>query len=226
MKNPILKIKEYYMKLQIGTVGADANKVTKPTTGAFTIVESLVAISILVIAVLGPIVIISQALRTSFFARDQMTAYYLAQESIEHIRNLRDRNSFRNISASEWLQEMTYLSGVLETAPALANASTPAPQKYSLVRTAGGYKLEACPSNTCALLNVNVDNGTYGETGAGNLKPSIYTREITFHEAPGDSSGTHEIAVEVLMKWAQTGGMYQFKLRENLTNWKIQSFSN
>ncbi|MFM2383656.1 MAG: hypothetical protein RIQ72_228 [Candidatus Parcubacteria bacterium] len=188
-----------------------------------TIVESLVAISILVIAVLGPLVIVSQALRTSFFARDQLTTYYLAQEVIEHVRNLRDKNSLTKTDALEWLNEITYISGSIETSPTIEPIDSPNPKKYRLVRD-GGYKLEACPSNDCGKLNVNTVTGVYGEVSAADMKESIYTREVVFYQAPGDSLGEQEVAIEVTLKWNQVGGVYQFKLRENLLNWKIQKF--
>ncbi len=188
-----------------------------------TIIESLVAISILVIAVLGPLVIVSQALRTSFFARDQLTTYYLAQEVIEHVRNLRDKNSLTKTDAAEWLNGITYMNGSLETSPTVEPVNSSNPKKYRLVRD-NGYKLEACPSNDCGKLNVNKTTGVYGELGGQDIKESIYTREVVFYQALGDSSAEQEVTVEVTLKWNQVGGVYQFKLRENILNWKIQKF--
>lgn len=193
------------------------------TQSGLTIVESLISISILVIAVLGPLVIVSQALRTSFFARDQLTTYYLAQEVIEHVRNLRDKNSLIKTDASQWLSNITYLGTTPESAPTIVSQSATNPQKYRLVRD-GGYRLEACPLTGCGKLNINTATGVYGEVNGMNLRPSIYTREVIFYQAPGDTSGQQEVLVEVTLKWNQVGGVYQFKLRESLLNWKIQKF--
>lgn len=194
----------------------------KDTQKALTLVETLVAISILVVAVLGPLVIVSQALRTSFFARDQLTAYYLAQETIEHIRNMRDENSLTRTNASDWLKNITYQNGVLEDYPTVVAIDEPNPKKYRLIRN-GGYVLEACPSNDCGKLTINTDSNVYGEIN-GNIKDSIYTREVVFYQAPGDSSATSEVNIVVIIKWNQVGGVYQFKLRENLLNWKIAQY--
>lgn len=59
----------------------------------FTLVETLVAITILMIAVIVPLSIVANALQSSYFARDQITATYLAQDAIEYIRSLRDTDA-------------------------------------------------------------------------------------------------------------------------------------
>lgn len=59
---------------------------------AFTIIETLVAITILMIAISGPLSSSFRALTASTAARDQMTANFLAQEAIEMVRNVKDNN--------------------------------------------------------------------------------------------------------------------------------------
>ncbi len=59
---------------------------------AFTIIETLVAITILMIAISGPLTSSFRALTASSAARDQMTANFLAQEAIELVRNVKDKN--------------------------------------------------------------------------------------------------------------------------------------
>lgn len=68
----------------------------------FTIVETLVAITILMIAIAGPLVVASKGLFGANVSKDQMIASYLAQESIEVVKNLRD-NNISNGVAGGWL---------------------------------------------------------------------------------------------------------------------------
>ncbi len=63
----------------------------KPTKG-FTLVETLVAISILMLAVTGPLYFSSESLKAATYSRDQITAFYLAQDAFEQIRKIRDDN--------------------------------------------------------------------------------------------------------------------------------------
>lgn len=60
--------------------------------GGFTLIEALVAISILTIAVTGPLSLASKGLAYSSYAKDEITAFYLANEAIDVIRNIRDTN--------------------------------------------------------------------------------------------------------------------------------------
>lgn len=62
----------------------------------FSLVETLVALSILLIAVVAPISLIGDSLHKIYYAKDQMIAINLAQEGIEIMRSARDTNKLRN----------------------------------------------------------------------------------------------------------------------------------
>ncbi len=62
----------------------------------FTLIETLVAISILLIAIVGPMVLVTNGIKIAFYARDQITAVYLAQDALEAVRYLRDSDSQTN----------------------------------------------------------------------------------------------------------------------------------
>lgn len=56
----------------------------------FTLLETMVAIAILLVAVVAPISLIGDSLSNLYYARDQMIAVNLAQEGIEMVRQVRD----------------------------------------------------------------------------------------------------------------------------------------
>ena len=66
----------------------------------FTLIEALVAIAILTMSIAGPMVTASDGLKNSIYARDQIVAFYIAQEGVEIIRSVRDGNALNN---APWL---------------------------------------------------------------------------------------------------------------------------
>ena len=68
----------------------------------FTIIETLVAITILMISIAGPLTIAQKGFNAGIYAKDQVTASYLAQDAMEYIKNVRDNNVFASPS-QDWL---------------------------------------------------------------------------------------------------------------------------
>jgi len=62
----------------------------KGIKNGFTLVEALVAISILMVAVVTPMTIAQKGLGSANYSKDQMTAAFLAQDALEFIKNQRD----------------------------------------------------------------------------------------------------------------------------------------
>ena len=56
----------------------------------FTLVESLVAIAILMVAIAGPMYLSQKGLATTELSTNQMIASYLAQDGMEAVKNIRD----------------------------------------------------------------------------------------------------------------------------------------
>ncbi|MBI2048693.1 MAG: type II secretion system protein [Parcubacteria group bacterium] len=79
----------------------------------FTLIETLVAVSLLVIAIAGPMSLAAQSLSSAFYARDQMTAFHLAQEAIEAVRFVRDGNILINNVAGTPVVDL--LAGIPDT---------------------------------------------------------------------------------------------------------------
>lgn len=140
----------------------------------FTLIEALIAISILVISIAGPITIASKGLSSAMFARDQVTAFYLAQEAIEFIRNKRDENNIKN---SNWLAGFeTCLNGT------------------SCIIDAKNGKINNCPDDICPVIKYDKNTGFYDYSNNG--KDSMFTRKIML-----TTIDSKEIKVEVALSW-------------------------
>ncbi len=211
----------------------------------FTLIETLVAISILTIALTGPLAIIAQALRSSYYSRDEITAYYLAQEAIEYIRNKRDANGLKGanlVAPEDWLQGVAVDSD--DPTSSLINPYLSTGEsdqiKAVLIRSNDGYKLQRCAA-TCPPLKFNtsyssatIEANTYALYGDNNAdSDSIFTREVIFSEAPpyvdsNDPNATvvhpkdREVIVTVRVSWVSPAGTPSVSVREHLTNWQIE----
>jgi len=209
----------------------------------FTILETLVAISILILAITAPLAIIAQALRSSYYARDQITAYYLAQEAVEFLRNKRDFVGLQgNVDATQWatsFQAHATPGNPDADIDIVNNSLDPNPTKAYLIRTAGtagGYKLVECPGNVCpAVPYSTADSGVlYGLEGDD---PSIFTREVVIREAILGQTGNfdeedgsvrdpalRETVIQVRVTWRMADGTQSegVTIVEHLTNWQLE----
>lgn len=64
----------------------------------FTLVETLVAVAILVAGIIGPLELISRSLHSAPFSKNNLIAYNLAQEGIELVRAIRDNNMLCDVN--------------------------------------------------------------------------------------------------------------------------------
>lgn len=76
----------------------------------FTLVEALVAITVLTLALGGPMTLATRSIKDSLASRNKVVAFYLAQEAIEYVRNVRDSNFLNKMSggAPGWLDGLGY----------------------------------------------------------------------------------------------------------------------
>lgn len=77
------------------------NKQNHKYDRGFTIVETLVAIAILMISIAGPLTVAQKGLTASIYARDQSIATFLAQDAMEYLKNSRD-NYFKINTFPNW----------------------------------------------------------------------------------------------------------------------------
>lgn len=159
----------------------------------FTLLETLIAVTILSVSLAGPITIASQGLSSAFFAKEQITAFYLAQEAVEYIRSVRDENFLKG---NGWLDGISNCVGAVCTIDMPAHAHT------------------VC-TGTCSPLNFNSDTALYNNNAVGGSNnPSIYTRDVTLEQINAD-----EISISVILTWTSKTHLRTFEIRENIYNW-------
>lgn len=160
----------------------------------FTLLETLIAVTILSVSLAGPITIASQGLSSAFFAKEQITAFYLAQEAVEYVRSVRDENF---LSGNNWLEGISDCIGTVCTVDMPAHIH------------------EVCSTGTCDPLNFNTDTALYNNNPiGGSNSASIYTREVTIEQVNAD-----EISINVNLTWSSKTRLRTFNIRENIYNW-------
>lgn len=148
---------------------------TKPNlVFGFTLVETLVAISVLSISILGTFTAVQKGLATSTFAKDQVTAFYLIQEAMEYVKNVRDTNGIASLNSQAaggagvgWLTNIPLTCTSANVCRIDSNAS-PA------FNNCGGA------NSNCPYINQDSATGFYSYTigTATKFKRSIYIEEI------------------------------------------------
>ncbi len=168
----------------------------KSQNKGFTLIETLVAIAVLMIAIAGPLVIANQALTSALYARDQSTASFLAQEEMEIVKNVRD-NVFNNSSGQT-------IPGVFS--PCMGSSSTcdiEALNDYIINiiianLVSPNYKCSSPSSNSCLLYLDSNNKYTHSSTGT---TPTKFTR--SFYLMRPDNGSTDDYQVIVNVSWKE-----------------------
>jgi prepilin-type N-terminal cleavage/methylation domain-containing protein len=163
----------------------------------FTLIEMLVAITVLLLSITGPLTIAAQAVFSANIAKDRLTAAYLAQEGIELVRYLRDDNS---IQGNEWLHDLDECMS--PDSCILGPGLNPTPR----------------PCNgECAFLRYRDDISRYVYSPV-EYPESIFRRTIFIDNL--SSGDMEEIRVTSEVEWRAGGRTHQVVLTENLFNWR------
>ena len=176
----------FYTRFQI----QDSRYRVNPLRG-FTLVESMVAISILSLAVTGPLLIAQKGVGSAIYARDQITAFYLAQEAVEYIRNVRDSNRIEEVP---WLSSLGECSVVSGTERCHIDAQHSDFKTVDAITSCTG-----AVSNPCGKLAFykNGVDAYYGYGIGPNWTPTQYTREIFID----NRAVSNEALISVTIKW-------------------------
>jgi type II secretory pathway pseudopilin PulG len=152
-------------------------------SSGFTLVETLVAITILMIAIAGPLTVAEKGLSAVIYARDQLMASYLAQDAMESIKNIVDTN------------EITSNPG-LNYFPSCTNSSIP-PSNLCTINTLNGIVAKCSSSNPSSCQALSLTSSGYAQTGISPFTP--FTRY--FYVQPFNVNGGNAANVTVNVTW-------------------------
>lgn len=191
----------------------------KPQQSGFSLLETLVAISILTLAITGTLSVVATNVTTASNAKDRITASYLAQDALEYVRNMRDTGAIQRGKGeqgacgnqhppdwcSDWLGELADCLGddigdacAIDTTKDFDNA----------VLSDGSQML---------FFDNDVDAGFYTYESSGNIE-TPFSREVLVNEIESDQ----EAVITVRMRWQPQLIPHEIIISEHIFNWQAE----
>lgn len=167
-------------------------KINKKSLG-FSLLESIVAIFILVLVLTGPLTLAYRSIRFAEVARDKLIAANLAQEGIELILAKRADNFLAGDPDITWLDGMD----ICATSECAVDSSANPPNIFSY---------DACKS-------LVINSGVYACSAALD---GFYRRKINITKINDD-----EYKITSTVSWTNRYGTSEFILKEHILNWPV-----
>src|SRR3989338_3574541 len=155
----------------------------------FTIIEALVAITILLIGVLGPMAAATRGITDGLYAGNELVATYLAQEGIELVLA---KVKFNLENGGDWLND---LSNCL------------APNNCSVDVASNSFN--SCVDSGCDL-RYNLSNNLYTVNG---LDGPVFNRRIQIIKSTG-LIDNREVKIETTINWSNKSIPRSLKLSD------------
>ena len=165
-----------------------------------TLVETIVAVTLLAAAIAGPMTLASQSLRASRDARSELVATHLAEEGIEIVHNMRDNNSANDHTSDHSLW--------------LTNILTDCKGDGCIIdvtdHTLGVWGLAAtipCSNATCGAerqIYFNPDTGLYRQSASALLapwQPTAFTRVLVVTPVDDPVTPVRQIHIAVTVTY-------------------------
>lgn len=178
---------------------------------AFTLIETLIAISILMLSITGPMVFAAQGLKSAMYARDQVTAFYLVQDALETLRFLRDNTAIelQDGIAINW--DKAFENCYDKTCKIDTTLETSDPNSI----------LKPCNNDDECTLFQKKGAFAYGyEQSDGVWQKTPYQRMIKIKKVVDENDVVidNEVLVEVTIKWKSGSIPRVFTANENMFN--------
>lgn len=197
----------------------------------FTLLETMVAVSLLMLSLVGPLTIAQKSVKASTYTKNRTTAYYLAQDAQEFLRNIRDTNSLQGLSWSNLILDSSpsgvYRSCIVGKCDVDTQHSPSAAISDTTTRAVA---ILSCGTGNCPVLTFDRDSGYFGHkalvAGAvgtrGIVEPSQFRREITIVPLNTVGADNRELLIRVNVIWNEgiLGGEKTISLYDEVYDWQ------
>jgi Tfp pilus assembly protein PilV len=183
----------------------------------FTLLETLIAISIFTTSVLAMMSVLSKGIAQTNYAKTKMVASYLAQEGVEYMKNMRDTYVLYDATSSQngWNGlANSFIKKINDAGCQGANGCYFNDSTLNWTNNTQPMKdltITSC-SGTCLALSYNATTGKYSYTGT----PTSYVRKISVISPFGSSDAAK---VTSTVTWTQGSGNYSITFSDVFYNW-------
>jgi len=160
----------------------------------FSLLETTIAVAILVAAIIGPMALSSQSIRSASVAKNTIMASNLAQEGLELVKNIRFNNGLSD-PKKDWMQGLATCGS--------ANGCFIDPKDLDVGE---------CSAN-CAPLKFDDALGLYNYDSGSN---TMFVRVI---KTSNIGSGKVEVKVSSSVRWSDKFGDHDFTLSTSMLDW-------
>lgn len=173
---------------------------SKLSKKGFTLVEALIAMSVLIIGIFSGFVLVTRALYNAAVIQDRLTASFLAQEGVELVRQIRDTNFIKILNN----EDANWRDG-LEDGSYIVEAKIREGESISLVPIEEGAEVPNL------LYDDNIDQKIFNYSSG---ERTVFNREIKI-----STITDNQIMVEVIMKWRTRNVDFDLTVEDRLFNW-------
>ena len=170
----------------------------------FTLVEAMFAVLILSFVIVGMMTVVANDLFSARYARDEITANYLAQEVVDYIRNDRDTTVFWSDAVGRWNTFVSHYSICTSGNPCHIDVLV---LNNNIISSGGGPLYYDATATNNSFYN-------YDTTVTGSVE-SKFTRKVIVTSAPDGNS----IDVTVTVSWKNGNSDKTRVMTATLMNW-------
>lgn len=184
----------------------------------FTLLETIVALAVILAAVVGPVTLITRSILIFSFSKNKLIALNLAQEGLELVREIRENNiacdQVNGPLPRKWFSDP-------ENGNLIVNESFQVAADQTIDMTCGLFSIKTPTLPLFAGTKFFLDplTGVYGYNGPKN---TIFSREITISQPLNDGNiqASEQRDVVSTVRWSDRGIDRNVALRDRMYNWR------
>ncbi len=175
----------------------------------FSLVETLVAVSILLIVIVGPMTISARTAKSSSFASEQVQAFFLAQEGLELAQAARDEVTLKYFK-DDIVTPTPWADFIKDTGSAVykdcfSSVGCGLQWDNSIPGQLAAPKICTNPSDDCRLYRSADGRSHFNHNNIASNVETLFTRTIYFEKA-APLNPNREIRVRSVVTW-RTGSI-------------------